>query len=62
MTTGRAIAAAYWISYFALHWLLIADVIEFTSARGFCAIYFLLGAIIATVMTAAHEAMEKKNE
>lgn len=60
--TGRAIATAYWISYFALHWLIILDVVELNAARAATTSYFLLSAVAATVMTAAHEAMEKKNE
>lgn len=60
--TGRAIAAAYWISYFALHWLIILGVVELSPAYPATAAYFLLGAIAATMTTAAHEATEKKNE
>lgn len=52
---ARAIAAAYWISYFAMHWLLILEVIERTAVSTTSAIYFLLRAIINSVMIAAHE-------
>lgn len=59
---GRAIAAVYWISYFALHWLLILEVAEFTTARGFCTIYFLTMAVLTTMIAAASEAVEAKKE
>jgi hypothetical protein len=59
---SRAIAAAYWISYFTLHWLTILGVVPHCRATSGATIYFLLSAIIASVMIAAHEAMEKKGE
>ena len=60
MTQGRAIPAAYWISYFMLHWLLILGVIEQTNGTSATVVYFLLTALISSFMVAAHERMESK--
>ena len=59
---SRAIAAAYWISYFTLHWLLLLEVIESTFKRETTTVYFLVTAVLATVMITAEEAAKGKKK
>jgi hypothetical protein len=58
--SSRALAAAFWVSYFTLHWLLILDVVEFTTARAGAMIFFLVIAILLSISIAAREATNDK--
>ena len=57
---GRALAAAFWASYFTLHWLMLLDVVEFTTGRAGATIFFLVAAILVTMLVAAHDQEKKK--
>lgn len=60
--TARVLAAAFWASYFTLHWLLILGVVERVASTQGTVVYFLLSAIIVTWLTAAHDVIERKKD
>ena len=61
--TGRSLATAFWISFFAMYWLLLLEVLEMTAARAASTFFFLLIASILTLLIAARDnVVEEKNE
>ena len=52
---GRAIPTAFWISYFTLHWLTILEVVERSPVIAGTTVYFLVAAVLSTVLIAASE-------
>ena len=59
---ARAIAAAFWISYFTLHWLTILEVVERSTAIAGTTIYFLATAVLSTMLIAGSEGTEEKKK
>ena len=53
---GRTLAAAFWASYFALHWLLILGIVEQRSAT----VFFLVVASLLSALVAAGDAPPKQ--
>jgi len=59
--TGRALAAAFWISYFALHWLLLLEVVETTTATaGMLVIHFAVATLLSINIAARDHALSEK--
>ena len=56
---ARTLAAAFWVSYFTLHWLLLLEVIEPTWPRFGAALYFFLTALLLSIHTAATKEKKK---
>ena len=57
---ARAIPVAFWISYFTLHWLTILEVVERTVAISGTTVFFLVAAVLSTVLVAGFEATNDK--
>jgi hypothetical protein len=57
---ARSLAVVFWASYFAMHWLLLLEVIEPTWQRFGATLFFFLIAVLLSIHVAAHGAGEKK--
>lgn len=55
---ARALAAAFWLSYFTLHWLLILEIVEISVRVGIALVLHFVLAALLSINIAAHE--EKK--
>lgn len=59
---ARTLAAAFWASYFAMHWLLLLEVIEPTWQRFGATLFFFLAAALISVNESAKNALERKKK
>ena len=52
---AHALVAAFWLSYFTLHWLLILEVVERTATRAGTALFFFVFAVLLTLLIDARD-------
>lgn len=57
---GRAIPTAFWASYFLLHWLTILGVVPHCVTTSGITIYFLVAAVLSSIVVARFEATDDK--
>ena len=47
--SGKTLAAAFWLNFFALYWLIILGVVEFDGGKIATLIFFYVSALVLSV-------------